>query len=229
MSHVLVVAEVSEGALKKATLTSITFAREAARRQGGEVHGLVIGSGVGGAAEELAKYVSTVHTADDAALVNPMAEPFAHVVKAAVEASGATLVCMASTAHGKDLMPRAAALLGAGMASDVTGFAGDDGLQMLRPIQAGNVIAAVEVTTDMKVVTTRPTEFDAAAPADAAGAAAALAVSLPEVKTTFVKFDKLASERPELTDAEVVISGGRGLKEASNFGAVIEPLADKLN
>ena len=229
MSNILVVAEVIEGSLKKATLTSVTFAREAAGRQSGSVHGLVIGSGVGAAAEELAKFVESVHVVDDAALAHPMAEPYAHVVKAAAEAAGATIVCMAATAHGKDLMPRAAALLGAGMASDVIGFAADDGLQLLRPIQAGNVIAAVEVTTDVKVVTTRPTEFDAAAAAASAGAVNTLAATVPESKTSFVKFDKVASERPELTDAEVVISGGRGLKEAENFGKVIEPLADKLN
>ena len=229
MSNILVVAELADGALKKATLTAVSFARQAAARQGGEVHGLVIGQGIGGAAEELAKYVATVHSADDGGLTNALAEPYAHVIKAAAEASGASVICMAATAHGKDLMPRAAALLGAGMASDVIGFAADDGMQMLRPIQAGNVIAAVEITTDTKVVTTRPTEFDAAAAADAAGAVNALSVSLPEIKTTFVKFDKVASERPELNDAEVVISGGRGLKEAENFGKIVEPLADKLN
>ena len=228
MSNVLVVAEIADGALKKATLTSVTFAQQAAQRQGGAVHGLVIGAQVGGAADELAKHVATVHVADDAKLANPLAESYAHVVKAAAEACGATMVCMAATAHGKDLMPRAASLLGAGMASDVIGFAQDDGLQLLRPIQAGNVIAAVEVTTDMKVVTTRPTEFDASAGGDA-GAVQALSVDLPEIKTTFVKFDKVQSERPELTDADVVVSGGRGLKEAGNFGKVIEPLADKLN
>ncbi len=229
MSNVLVVAEVADGSLKKAVYTALTFARQAAARQGGEVHGLVIGSSTSGAAEELAKYVQAVHVADDAALANLMAEPYAYVVKAAAEASSATVVCMAATAHGKDLMPRAASLLNAGMASDVIGFAGDDGMQLLRPIQAGNVIAAVEITTDVKVVTTRPTEFDAAAPADAAGAVNAMAVNLPEIKTSFVKFNKLASERPELTDAEVVIAGGRGLKEPDNFGKVLEPLADKLN
>ncbi len=229
MSNILVVAEVADGGLKKATLTTVTFARQASVRQGGDVLGLVIGADVGGAAEELAKYVSTVHVVDNAALASPTAEAYAAVVKAAAEASNANLICMAATAHGKDIMPRTAALLNAGMASDILGFAEDDGLHMLRPIQAGNVIATVEITTDVKLVTTRPTEFDAAQPADAAGAVQALAFSLPETKTAFLKFDKVASERPELSDAEVVIAGGRGLKEPSNFGQVIEPLADKLN
>jgi len=228
MSNVLVVAEIQEGQVAKATLTSVTFARQAAARSGGQVHALVMGSGVGDAATELAKYVSTVHAADDAALANPMSEAYAQVVKAAVEASGSTVVCMAATAHGKDLMPRAAALLGAGMASDILGFAGDDGWAVKRPVQAGNVIATVEVTTDVKVITTRPTDFDAAAPADAAGATSALAASVGALGTEYVSFDKVKSERPQLTDADVVVSGGRGLKEAENFGKIMEPLADKL-
>ena len=229
MSNVLVVAELADGDVKKATLTAITFARQAAQRQGGEVHAVVMGQGVSGAADALAAHVASVHVVDDAKLANPIAEAYTHAVKGAVEACGATVVCMAATAHGKDLMPRVAAAVGAGMASDILGFAGDDGFQLVRPIQAGNVIATVEVTTDVKVITTRPTEFEASTPADAKGAVNALSVSLPEIKTTYVKFDKVQSERPELTDADVVISGGRGLKEAGNFPALIEPLADKLN
>ncbi|MCA9549422.1 MAG: electron transfer flavoprotein subunit alpha/FixB family protein [Myxococcales bacterium] len=227
MSNVLVVAEVVGGAVTKATLTSVTFAREAAKRAGGQVHGLVIGQGVGAAATELAKYVSTVHVADDAALKNPIAEAYAQVVKAAAEAAGATVIAMGATAHGKDVMPRAAALMGAGMASDVTGFAGD-GWGVKRPVQAGNVIATVEVTTDKKVFTTRPTEFEAAAEAGAAGAVSALSVSVGGLKTQFVSFDAVKSERPQLTEASVVVSGGRGLKEADNFHKIMEPLADKL-
>jgi electron transfer flavoprotein alpha subunit len=227
MSNVLVVAEVSEGAVKKTTLTSISFARQAAQRTGGKVHGLVIGSGVGGAASELAKYVDAVHSADDAALEHPTAEAYAKVIAAAAKASSATVVCMAATAHGKDVMPRVAALLGAGMASDILGFAGE-GFAIKRPVQAGNVIATVEVTTAIKVITTRPTEFEAAKPEASAGSVAALSVELGALKTKYVKFDKVASERPELTDARVVVSGGRGLKEAGNFGKLVEPLADKL-
>ena len=111
MSNVLVVAEVAEGAVKKTTLTSITFARQAAKRTGGAVHGLVIGAGVGGVASELAKYVAMVHSADNAALKDPTAEAYAKAIAAAAKAANATVVCMAATAHGKDVMPRAAALL----------------------------------------------------------------------------------------------------------------------
>jgi electron transfer flavoprotein alpha subunit len=228
MSNVLVVAEIAEGTVKKTTLTSVTFARQAAQRTGGKVEGLVLGSGVGGAASELAKYVGTVHAADDAGLENPTAEAYAKVIAAAAKASGATVVCMAATAHGKDVMPRVAALLGAGMASDILGFAGD-AFALRRPVQAGNVIATVEITTQTKVITTRPTEFDAAPPESSAGTVKPFQVELGALKTKYVKFDKVQSERPELTEARVVVSGGRGLKEPDNFKKLVEPLADKLN
>ena len=229
MSNVLVVSEIFDGAVKAATYTAVTFARDAAKRTGGNVQILAIGSGIGEQANELAKYGAVVHVADDASLANPLAESYAKVIKAAAQAADASIIAMAATSHGKDVMPRAAALLDAGMASDILGFAGDDGFAIRRPVQAGNVIATVEVTTDVKVITTRPTEFDAAQPAEAAGEVKALSVDLGELKTKYVKFDKIESERPELTEARVVISGGRGLKEAGNFGALIEPLADKLN
>jgi electron transfer flavoprotein alpha subunit len=187
----------------------------------------VIGSGIGAGASDLAKYVGTVHAADSAALAQPLAEAYAKVIVAAAKAANATVVCMAATAHGKDVMPRVAALLGAGMASDILGFAGD-GFAIKRPVQAGNVIATVEVTTPIKVITTRPTEFEAAKPEGTAGSVAPLSVELGALKTKYVKFDKVTSERPELTDARVVVSGGRGLKEAGNFAKLVEPLADKL-
>ena len=230
MSNVLVVAEISNGAVKKATLTALTFARQAAARTGGAVHGLVIGSGVGDAAAELAKYVATVHHADNEAFAaGPISDAYGEIVAAAQAASAATVVCMAATVQGKAILPRAAALVGAGVGSDVLGFAGDDGLAVVREIQAGNVIATVEVTTDVKFFTTRPTEFAAAEANDAAGEVQPLVVELGQLRTRFVKFDAVVSERPQLSDARVVISGGRGLKEADNFAKLIEPMADKLN
>jgi electron transfer flavoprotein alpha subunit len=229
MSNVLVIAEIFGGALKKTTLTTITFAREAAKRTGGKVHALAIGTGLGSVASELATYVDVVHVADDASLKDPVAETHAKAIAAGVKAADATVVCMAATAQGKDFAPRAAALLGAGMASDILGFASDSGFAMKRPMQAGNVIASVEITTGIKVVTTRPTEFDVAAAATAAGTTQTLAVDAGTTRTRYVKFDAVKSDRPELTDARVVISGGRGLKEAGNFKAIVEPLADKLN
>ncbi|MEO1229761.1 MAG: electron transfer flavoprotein subunit alpha/FixB family protein [Myxococcota bacterium] len=228
MSNVLIVAEHADGALSKASLTCISFARQAAQRTGGEVHGLVAGHGSQAVADELAKYVSKVFHADHEALAHGIAEAEAKAIQAATLASGATVVCMGATAHGKDALPRAAALVGAGMASDIMGIVDGDKLAFVRPIQAGNIIATCEVTTDVKFVSTRPTEFDAAAP-EGSGAVEALDVDLGSLKTKFVKFEKVASDRPQLTDASVVVSGGRGLKEAKGFPDLIEPLADKLN
>ena len=229
MTNVLVVAEISAGALKKTTLTAITFAREAAKRTGGQVHALAIGHGISAAANELAGFVDVVHAADADVLKEHVAETYAKAIAAGAKAANATVLCMAATAHGKDILPRAAALLGAGMASDVLGFAGDSGFQLKRPIQAGNVVATVEITTPMKAVSTRPTEFAAAAKNASAGAVQALTVDVGTTRTRFVKFDAVKSTRPELTDARVVVSGGRGLKEPGNFKTIVEPLADKLN
>lgn len=230
MSNILVIAELgTDKSLKKATLTAVTFGRQAAQRTGGKVHALVMGEGIAAAAAEVAKYVDVVHTADGAALKDPVAESYAKAIKAGADASSAQVVVMAATNHGKDVLPRAAALLGAGMASDVIGFGGDSGFQLRRPIQAGNVIATVEISTDKKVVSTRPTEFDAAAPAPSPGSVSALSVDVGASRTRYVKLDPVVSERPELTDARVVVSGGRGLKDPENFKKIIEPLADKLN
>ena len=230
MTNVLVVTELQDGAVKKATLTSLTFAREAAKRTGGNVQALVIGSGVSAAAEDMSKYVETVHTAEhDSFAAGPVAESYAKVIAQAATAAGASVVCMAATFHGKDVLPRVGALLNAGVASDVLGFVNDSSLTVTREMLAGNVIATVEVATDIKCFTTRPTEFDAAAALDAAGTVNALAVDIGEVRTRYVKFDAVVSERPALSDARVVISGGRGLKEAENFPNLVEPMADKLN
>lgn len=226
MSNVLVVAEHDDSGLKKATLTAVTFARDAAKRTGGEVHGLVYGSGTGGVAEALAKFIGTVHHVD---ADNPVAEGAAKIIAEAAKASSATVVVMAATAKGKDILPRVAALTGAGLASDIMGFAGDSGFAVVRPIQAGNILATCEVTSDVKLFSTRPTEFDPAEPAASAGTVSALSADAGALKSRFVKFAPVASDRPQLADANVVIAGGRGLKEPKGFPELIEPLADKLN
>jgi electron transfer flavoprotein alpha subunit len=229
MTNVLVVAETQNGQLKKPSLTAVTFAREAAQRTGGQVHGLVLGHAIGEAARAFAGYVGNVHAADHEKLGQPTAEAYGAVIAQAARAAGATVVVMAATFQGKDVMPRVAALLGAGMASDISGFADGAGFTMKRAIQAGNVIATVELTTAIKVVTTRPTEFQAAPALAAPGAVSAFAPQLGELKTRYVSFQAVTSTRPDLGDARVVVSGGRGLKEAENYKKFIEPLADKLN
>jgi len=227
MSNVLVVAEQFEGKLKKSTLHTVKAAQELAGRTGGKVIALVLGKGIGDAANELAGYVGEVYAADDAKLEHPLAENYARVIEKAVKETGATWVLAPSASQGKDILPRVAARLGAGMASDIMGFGGSGAdVTFRRPMWAGSVIAEVEITTPIKLATVRSTEFPAAEKAASAGAVKPFALpELPPAKTTFVEFKQVKSARPELTEARVVVSGGRGTK--GDFKPV-EALADEL-
>jgi electron transfer flavoprotein alpha subunit len=227
MSNVLIVAEQHQGALRKATLHALAAGRELAQRTGGKLHVALLGAGVKGLAEGLAKHGAEVHVADAAVLGAPLAEAHAPVIAALAKAAGATYVGAAATAYGKDLLPRAAALLDAGMATEVLSFGGD-GAQVTfrRPMWAGNVLAEVEISTPVKAFTVRPTEFPASAP-DAAGAVvdAPVVVDAGALQTRHVSFEEVKSARPELTEARVIVSGGRGTK--GDFKPV-EALADAL-
>jgi electron transfer flavoprotein alpha subunit len=160
-------------------------------------------------------------------LAHYLAEAFAPVVAEAAKAAGATWLVAAATAQGKDLLPRAAARLGAACATDVVGLGGEGATVLLRrPMWAGNVMAEVELTSAVKAFTIRPTEFP---PAQKEGQGAVtpqpVAVDAAQLKTRFVEFQELKSERPELTEARVVVAGGRGTK--GDFKEV-EGLADDL-
>jgi electron transfer flavoprotein alpha subunit len=149
------------------------------------------------------------------------------VVVAIAKAAQATYVGAAATAYGKDLLPRAAALLDAGMATEVLSFGGEGAkVTFRRPMWAGNVLAEVELATPVKVFTVRPTEFPASA-ADGAGSVvdAAVAVDAGALQTKHVSFEEVKSARPELTEARAIVSGGRGTK--GDFKPV-EALADAL-
>jgi electron transfer flavoprotein alpha subunit len=227
MSNVLIVAEQAHGTLRKATLNALTAGRELARRTGGTLHVALLGKGVASLAEELSSYGAGVHVADAAVLEHPLAEAHAPVVAEIAKATQATFVGAAATAYGKDLLPRAAARLGAGMATEVLGFGGEgSAVTFRRPMWAGNVLAEVEITSPVKAFTIRPTEFAAAA-REGKGAVASVAVSLDPaaLRTRHVGFREVKSERPELTEARVVVSGGRGTK--GDFKPV-EGLADEL-
>ena len=223
MATILVVAEQAKGVLKKATFHALGAAQKLAERTGAQVHAVIIGEGVAEAAKQIAN--ATVHVVDNAAFANPLAETHAAAVVAAAKAAGATHVVIAATTYGKDIAPRIAAKLGAGLASDVLSFAGEGAnVTFKRAMWAGNAVATVEVTTPIKVVSVRATEFPAAA-AGAATAVQALAVEAPAAKTKYLEFNEVKSARPELTEAKVVVSGGRGTK--GDFKAV-EALADVL-
>jgi electron transfer flavoprotein alpha subunit len=225
--NVLIVAEHARGALRKATLHAIAAGLEVGRRTGGEVQVALLGHGVAALADELAAHGVHVHLADAPVLEHPLAEAYAPVVAGIAEAAQASHVGAAATAFGKDLLPRVAARLSAGMATEVLGFAGEGAdVTFRRPMWAGNVLAEVAIATPVKVFTVRATEFPAAA-REGGGAVSPVAVSLDTgaLRTRHVSFREVKSERPELTEARVVVAGGRGTK--GDF-APVEALADAL-
>jgi len=226
MGKVLVFVEHVEGHLRTSALPAITFGREAAKQQGGALALLLMGKGVQAAADEAAKLGHDVLAVDDAGLEHYLAETYAPIVARVAKEQGATLVAATATALGKDLLPRAAALLDAGMASDVTAIVGAK--KFARPMQAGNVIAQVEVTTDVVVASVRQTAFPPAQAEGAPGTVTVLAAGNLDARgAAFVSVQTTKSERPELTDAKIVVSGGRGMKEGANF-KILEELADLL-
>jgi electron transfer flavoprotein alpha subunit len=226
MPNVLIFCEQSTGGLKKASLPAITAGQQLAKAVGGELHLLVVGDGAAKAAEAAKGFgARTVHVVEGPAFTHVLAETYAQAIAQAAQAAGADWVGAAATAQGKDTLPRVAARLDAGMASDVMGIegAGAD-VALRRPMWAGNVLAKVKIATAKKVLTVRSTEF----PAPAAGAASevkALSVAPTAAKTKFVSFKAVQSARPELTEARVVVSGGRGTK--GDFKP-IDGLADEL-
>ncbi len=221
MASHLIVVEHTGGKLVKATLAAIT----AASQVGGDLHALVLGEGVNAIASEVATFVKQVHVAEHAGLKERAAQPYAKVIADAAKSLGVSHVWAAATGAGKDIMPRVAARLDAGMASDISAVVNDKTFK--RPMWAGNITGHVEITTPIKVITVRPTEFAHPAPG-AAGSVAAIAADPGASKMSWVSFDAVVSDRPALSDARVVVSGGRGVKGPEGFKNVIEPLADVL-
>ncbi|HUL58374.1 MAG TPA: electron transfer flavoprotein subunit alpha/FixB family protein [Anaeromyxobacteraceae bacterium] len=227
MANVLIVAEQGGGHLRKATFHAIAAGREVARRTGGKLHLALLGKGIGPLAQELAACGAEVHAADAEVLEHYLAEAHAPVVAGIAKACDATFVGAAATAQGKDLLPRVAAKLGAGMATEVVAFGGDGAnVTFRRPMWAGNVLAEVEIASQVKVFTVRATEFGVAA-REGGGSVTAVPVAIDAagLRTRFVEFREVKSARPELTEARVVVSGGRGTK--GDFKPV-EALADEL-
>ncbi|MFL0807812.1 MAG: FAD-binding protein [Oceanobacter sp.] len=218
---ILVIAEHDNSTLKGATLNAVTAATE----MGDELHLLVAGSNCGAAAEAAAQVagVSKVLVADAAAYEHQLAE---NVSKLIVELAGNySHVVSPATTNGKNFMPRVAALLDVAQLSDITAVESADTFQ--RPIYAGNAIATVQSLDSIKVITVRSTGFDAAAAEGGSAAIEALDSEQDAGNSRFVSEEMAKSDRPELTAADVVISGGRGMGNGENF-AILETLADKL-
>jgi len=217
----LVYAEHDNATLKDATLAVVTAASQL-----GEVHILVVGSGCSAVAEQAAKIagVSTVHVADDAVYAQQLAENVAPLVASLMATHDAFLA--PATSNGKNIAPRVAALLDVMQISDILSVESSD--TFTRPIYAGNAIATVQSSDAKKVITVRGTAF---AKADANGGSAAIeavAGGSDAGTSTFVSSEIAKQERPELTSAKIIVSGGRALKDADTFAATILPLADKL-
>jgi electron transfer flavoprotein alpha subunit len=226
MSATIVLLETTSTNLRSSSLPAVTAGRALAGHHGGPVIGVVIGAGVAAAATDAARFVDKVLCFDNPALCATLAETWAPLLATAVRETGATALVASATSTGKDVLPRAAALLGAGMASDVVAVLGAKSFR--RPTYAGNALTEVEVTTAVVVCTARQTEFAPAAPAARAGAVENKSVgTVDSLGSEFLAIHATKSARPDLTEAKVVVSGGRGMKEAANF-KVLEELTDLL-
>ncbi len=218
----LVIAEHSNNELKSATHHTVT----AAQALGGEVHVLVAGGGCQAAAEAAARIpgVTKVLVADNAAYAHQLAENMSALI--AELGTGYDYLLAPATSNGKNVMPRVAALLDVAQISEITAVISGDTFQ--RPIYAGNVIATVQSTDARKVITVRTTGFDAAPAEGGSAAIEAVSIAKDVGLSSFVGESLAKSDRPELTAARVVVSGGRGMQNGENF-KLLEAVADKLN
>jgi electron transfer flavoprotein alpha subunit len=218
----LVIAEHDNASIKSATLNAITAAKAA----GGDVHVLVAGANAGAAAAAAAQIagVAKVLHADGAQFADGLAENVAAQVLAV--ASGYSHLVFPATAAGKNVAPRVAAKLDVAQVSEITKVISPDTFE--RPIYAGNAMATVQSTDAVKVLTVRGTAFDAAPTTGGSAAVETVAAVADSGTSSFVGREVTKSERPELTAAKIVVSGGRALGSADKFNEVMSPLADKL-
>ncbi|MFA5988196.1 MAG: electron transfer flavoprotein subunit alpha/FixB family protein [Sphingomonas sp.] len=217
----LVWVEHDGAAVKDATLAAVTAAGKL-----GEVHLLVAGAAVGAVADQAAKIagVAKVHVADDAAYAHALAENIAPLIAQLMGHHDAFVA--PATTNGKNIAPRVAALLDVMQISEILSVEGPD--SFTRPIYAGNAIATVQTSDKKLVLTVRGTAFDKAAAEGGSAAIEAVATTGDKGVSAFVSAEIAKSERPELTSAKVIVSGGRALQNSENFHQLIEPLADKL-
>ena len=218
---ILVIAEHTNAALAAATLNTVA----AAAKMGGDIHLLVAGAACGAAAEAATKVegVSKVLLADNAAYANQLPENVAPLV--AELGKNYSHVLAAATANGKNILPRVAALLDVDQISEIIAVESADTFK--RPIYAGNAIATVQSSAAVKVITVRSTGFDAVAAEGGSAAIEAVSGSADAGKSAFVGEELAKSDRPELTAAKIVVSGGRGMQNGDNF-KLLYALADKV-
>jgi len=218
----LVIAEHDHGTLKGATLNTVT----AALQCGGDVHVLVAGHNAAGAAQAAARIsgVTKVLHADGASLAEQLGENVATQVLAV--AKNYSHLLFPATAHGKNVAPRVAALLDVAQISDASKVVAPDTFE--RAIYAGNAVATVQTSDAIKVITVRTTGFDAAPSSGGSAAIEAVAAVADDGRSAFIGAEIAKLDRPELTAAKIIVSGGRALGSGDKFTEVLTPLADKL-
>jgi electron transfer flavoprotein alpha subunit len=229
MGDVLVIAEHKNGHFPKTTLVGVNAGMEMARKRGGQCMAVVMGDKVDGPAAEIARFgPHKVIVLEDPRLAHQMADAVSQAIAGLVRKTGAETVLATATAMSKDVMPRIAARLNAPMASEIIAI-NDDGT-VVRPMYAGNALATVEMDGPVRVVTVRATAFDAATAGSNSAPIEKVAAELDPatLKMEFIGFNETKSDRPQLTEANIVVSGGRGLRSGENFKIVLEPLVDEL-
>jgi electron transfer flavoprotein alpha subunit len=232
MANLLVIAEHDRGQLKQATLAAVACAQKVVAEAGGSFDILVIGQNVGGTAETLRPYgAATVLVADDAQLQHPVGDKYAQVIADVAKQRGTTMVIGAASTFSKDILPRAAALLDAGMLSDVieVHMAGGDFI-FKRVMFAGNVIATVKLDGAVKFLTVRASAF--AQPPKGAEGSPVVGIPIEAGRLpAFIEYggrEAKVTGRPDPTEARVVVSGGRGIRNAEDFERLVGGLADAL-
>ena len=234
MGSVLVFVQHDNGRVLKGSLVALSAAHELKNSwQGSDIVGVALGSGAASAASEFAEYgVSKMVYSEDALFSAYRAEPYARAVALAAKELGSSVVVGVASSTGKDMLPRVAVLLDGAQVSDIIAVNPDGSVK--RPMYAGNIIADVEVKSAVRIASVRGTAFPAAGKQGSKGSVSQLQLAGdPELKEQprfgeIVSVEQSKADRPELTDAEVIVSGGRALGSAENFEKVIYPLADAL-
>ncbi len=219
---ILVLAEHNNNEVKSSTLSAI----RAASQVGNNIEVLVIGSNIENISREISNYqnVNKVLYIDDLRFEHAIAENIEPVILSLAEKY--SHIIAPATTFGKNIMPRVAVKLDVAQISDIVNVESDD--TFVRPIYAGNALATVKSKDNKKVITIRPTSFDVVSKDGGSGVVEAIVVDLPENNIEFIDRQESKSDRPELSTARIVVSGGRGLQSAENF-KLINDIADKLN
>src|SRR6185369_10059540 len=225
MGNALLIAEHLHGKFPKTTLNGLTAAKQAAQLAGGKAIAVVLADKADALAADLAGYGVDVVAVEAPAFAHYLADAYTAAIVEVAKQKDVEVIVAAATAVGKDLAPRVAARLGAAMAAEVTGLV--DAKTVQRPLYAGNAIATIAMEGSPRVISVRTTAFDAAEKGGS-GNVEKLALSPSSSGMSFVDFAETKSDRPVLTEARIVCSGGRGLKNGENFTTYLEPLCDAL-